>query len=429
MTAPFRIAIAGLGTVGGGVVALLRSHADIIAARAGRTIEIVAVSARDRNRDRGVDLSSCAWVDDPLDLIGRADAIVEAIGGADGIARDLVESSLRAGIPVITANKAMLAEHGAALADLSEQAGAPLCYEAAVAGGIPVIKALREGLAGNEVCAVYGILNGTCNYILSTMRETGADFESVLAQAQAMGYAEADPSFDIDGIDAAHKLSILSALAFGVRPEFSRVHITGIRQVSADDIAHAGALGYRIKLLGTARRGGDGKIVQTMEPCLIPQGSAIGAVEGVFNAVCIEADPVGTALMVGRGAGAGPTASAVLSDIIDLARGAVRPVYGIAPSALRDGAWGDIGDLCAHYYMRVTVLDKPGVLADVAASLRDHGVSVEAVRQQGRNPDQPVSIVITTHDTPRRNIVAACDDIAVHGHILHRPVLMRIENL
>lgn len=429
MTAPLRIAIAGLGTVGGGVAALLRDHADEIAARAGRKIEIVAVSARDSSRDRGVDLSSCVWVADPLDLIGRADVIVEAIGGADGIARDLVEASLRAGVPVVTANKAMLAEHGAALAALAEGSGTPLCYEPAVAGGIPVIKALREGLAGNTVHAVYGILNGTCNYILSTMRETGEDFDSVLKQAQAMGYAEADPSFDVDGIDAAHKLSILSALAFGVHPAFSRVHITGIRQVSAADIAHAQALGYRIKLLGTARRSRDGSIVQTMEPCLIPQDSAIGAVEGVFNAVCIEADPVGKSLMVGRGAGAGPTASAVVADLIDLARGNVRPVYGVPVRALVPGQWGDIGDLRAHYYMRVTALDKPGVLAEVAAALRDHGVSVEALRQQGRNPDQPVSIVITTHETPRRNIVAACDEIARRDHILDRPVLMRIEIL
>jgi homoserine dehydrogenase len=291
-----------------------------------------------------------------------------------------------------------------------------------------VIKTLREGFAGNNIHAVYGILNGTCNYILTEMRVRGRDFSTVLKEAQEKGYAEADPSFDIDGIDAAHKLSILSALAFGVRPSFKDVVIQGIRTISAVDIQYATDLGYRIKLLGMARRMEDGRIIQAMEPCLLPQDSPIGAVEGVFNAVFVEGDFVGKNLMVGRGAGAGPTASAVVSDLIDLARGIYVPVYGIPVDALAPARAGAVGDLSAHFYMRLTVLDKPGILADVAAILRDNHISVEAVRQNARNPGQKVAIVLTTHEARQSDVVAACARIAKLDLVQEPPAVMRIEN-
>ncbi len=428
MSQPLRIAIAGLGTVGAGVVRLLLHHHDLIATRAGRPIEIVAVSARDRSRQRDIDISSCEWVDDPVQLVGRADVIVELMGGAEGVARRLVETALKAGKPVVTANKALLAEHGLALASLSDLHKAPLMYEAAVAGGIPIVKALREGFAGNDIQAVYGILNGTCNYILTEMRETGRDFADVLREAQEKGYAEANPSFDVDGIDAAHKISILAALAFGVRPAFDQVIIQGIRHISAADIVHATELGYHIKLLGIARRNADGRILQSMEPCLVPRDSPIGAVDGVLNAVFVEGDFVRKSLLVGRGAGAGPTASAVLSDLVDLARGGHIPVYGIPAAQLQEMHPGAASDIHAHYYIHLSVLDKPGILADIAAIVRDHHISVEAVMQRSRNPDQPVSIVMTTHACRQSDVSAACDKITRLALMVEKPTVMRIES-
>lgn len=429
MTKPFRIGIAGLGNVGCGVVRILQDYPDLIANRAGRKVEILCVSARDKNKDRGIDLSACEWLDEPGNMAGdpRLDAVVEVMGGAEGTAHNLVERCLKAGKAVITANKALLAEHGAKLARLSDSTITPLMYEAAVAGGIPVIKTLREGFVGNRIEAVYGILNGTCNYILTAMRETGRDFEDVLKEAQAMGYAEADPSFDVDGIDAAHKLSILTALAFGVQPDFSAVQTQGIRQITASDIAYATELGYRIKLLGMARRVANERIVQRMEPCLVPQASPIGAVDGVFNAVLTEGNFVGSSLLVGRGAGQGPTASAVLSDIVDLAKGSYRPVYGIPADELQDAQWGGAADITGHFYMRLDVLDKTGVLADVTAILRDHDISVESVIQRSRNPDQPVSVVLTTHATHHADVELACLQIAALDLVVDRPVAMRIE--
>ena len=429
MAKPFRIGIAGLGNVGCGIVRILQDYPDMIANRAGRAVEIVCVSARDRNKERAVDVSAYEWLDEPGGMAGdpRLDAVIEVMGGAEGPARSLVERCLKAGKAVITANKALLAEHGAALARLSDSTVTPLMYEAAVAGGIPVIKTLREGFAGNEIGAVYGILNGTCNYILTAMRETGRDFEDVLKEAQEKGYAEADPAFDVDGIDAAHKLSILTALAFGVKPDFPAVRIEGIRHITASDIAYATELGYRIKLLGMARRVAEGRIVQRMEPCLVPQTSPIGAVDGVYNAVLIEGNFVGTSLLVGRGAGEGPTASAVLSDIVDLAKGNYRPVYGIPVDELQDAQWGGAEDITGHFYIRLDVLDKTGVLADVTAILRDHEISVEAVIQRSRNPDQPVSVVLTTHETRQADVEAACAKIAALKLVVVKPMVMKIE--
>jgi homoserine dehydrogenase len=309
MTQPLRIAVAGLGNVGAGTVKLLQLHARDLAQRCGRPIEIRAVSARDRSRDRGIDLAGYAWHDDPLALahLPEIDVVVELIGGAEGVARQLLEAALAAGKHVVTANKALLAHHGTALARQAEAKGLSLGYEAAVAGGIPIIKPLREGLAANRIERVYGILNGTCNYILTVMRQSGREFADVLADAQRLGYAEADPSFDVDGIDAAHKLAILAGVAFGCEINFAGVQVDGIRNVSAVDIAFAEELGYRIKLLGIARPTEFG-IEQRVHACMVPLGTPIAHVEGVYNAVVTEGDFVGQNICEGRGAGAGPTA-------------------------------------------------------------------------------------------------------------------------
>ncbi len=324
-----RIGIAGLGTVGAGVVRLLQENAGAVAAHAGRPIAVTAVSARDPSRDRGVALSGLRWVDDPVALATApdVDVVVELIGGSEGPARALVQAALANGRPVVTANKALIAVHGAGLA--AEAGTTPLAFEAAVAGGIPVIKALREGLAANRISRVAGILNGTCNYILTAMHTHKQEFAAVLAEAQALGYAEADPSFDIDGIDAAHKLAILAAIAFGRPVAFDAVYVEGIRTISALDIAFAEELDYRIKLLGTARRHGDG-IEARVHPCLVPRTAPLARVDGVFNAVVAEGDFVGRVMLEGRGAGAGPTASAVVADVIDIARGRFTPVWASA---------------------------------------------------------------------------------------------------
>jgi homoserine dehydrogenase len=425
MTQPLSVAVAGLGTVGAGVLKLLRDNADVVAARAGRPIAVTAVSARDRTRDRGVSLSGLRWYEDPVALAADAgvDVVVELIGGADGPARSLVEASLAAGKPVVTANKAMLAVHGASLATMAEEAGVTLAFEAAVAGGIPVIKALREGLAGNRISRIAGILNGTCNYILTQMRERGREFTEVLADAQKLGYAEADPSFDIDGIDAAHKLAILAALAFGRPVAFDAVHVEGIRGVSALDIGFAREFGYRIKLLGIARQS-DAGIETRVHPCMVPETAPIARVDGVYNAVVTEGDFVGRMMLEGRGAGAGPTASAVVADLIDLARGRSTPVWGGALSSAPSVP------MAAHvgaYYLRLMVVDRPGVIADVTAVLRDQGVSLESMLQRGRAPGEAVPVVLVTHETRESAMRAALDRIAGLDTVLEPPTLIRIE--
>ncbi len=428
MTRPLSVGLAGLGTVGGGVLALLRQNADIIAARAGRPVAVVGVSARDRDRDRGVPLAGLHWFDDPIALAHAPgiDVVVESIGGADGPARAVVEAALAAGRPVVTANKALLAVHGAALAARAEQAGVTLAFEAAVAGGIPVIKALREGLAGNRISRVAGILNGTCNYILTVMRERGREFAEVLAEAQRLGYAEADPSFDVDGIDAAHKLAILAALAFGRPVAFADVHVEGIRRVSAMDIAFAGELGYRIKLLGIARATEFG-IEARVHPCMVPQSSPIARVDGVFNAVVAEGDFCGRVMLEGRGAGAGPTASAVVADLIDIARGRTTPVWGAASGALSNAPSVAIESHVGAYYLRLMVVDRPGVIADVTAALRDAGVSMESMLQRGRSPGEAVPVVLVTHETSEAAMRAALVRIAALEAVLEEPAMIRIE--
>ncbi len=427
--ASLRVGIAGLGTVGAGCVRLLRENAALIEARAGRPIVVTAVSARDRSRDRGVDLDGLRWYDDPLSLAAEReiDVVVELIGGAEGPARRLVTESLQRGRPVVTANKALIALHGGTLAAMAERAGVALAFEAAVAGGIPVIKALREGLAADRLVRIGGILNGTCNYILTAMRESGRDFATVLEEAQALGYAEADPSTDVDGIDAAHKLAILAALAFGRPVDFSSVHVEGIRRIGALDIGFATELGYRIKLLGIARRSERG-VETRVHPCLVPQHSPIAQVEGVFNAVVAEGEFVGRLMLEGRGAGAGPTATAVAADLIDIARGSLVPAWGASSGALSSLTSVPMSACRGDYYLRLSVIDRPGVIAEIAGVLRDCGVSLKSMLQHGSNAaDGSVPIVLVTHETAESAMQDALSRIASLDVVLDAPTMIRIE--
>ena len=428
MTRPLAVGLAGLGTVGAGTLELLRKNAELIAARAGRAVTVTAVAARDRTRDRGLSIEGLRWYDDATALANdpAVDVVVEAIGGSEGTARATVEAALAAGKPVVTANKALLAVHGAALARTAESKGVPLAFEAAVAGGIPVIKALREGLAANRFTQVTGILNGTCNYILSTMRDRGREFTEALSEAQKLGYAEADPSFDVDGIDAAHKLAILAALAFGRPVDFSAVHVEGIRNVSALDIKLAEDLGYRIKLLGLARWTEAG-IETRVHPCMVPTDYPLARVDGVFNAVVAEGDFVGRVVLEGRGAGAGPTASAVVADLIDIARERHTPVWGAGLADLTPVPSIPMETRTGAYYLRLMVVDRPGVIADVTAALRDAGISLESMLQRGRAPGEAVPVVLTTHDATEKGIRAAIRRIEALDTVVEPPALIRIE--
>ncbi|MEX0697073.1 MAG: homoserine dehydrogenase [Dongiaceae bacterium] len=430
MSAPLRVGIAGLGTVGAGTVRLLGDRRELLALRCGRPIVVTAVSARDRNRDRGIDLAGYRWCDEPLALADdpEVDVVVELIGGADGIAKRLIEAAIAAGKHAVTANKALLAHHGTALARAAERAGVTIAFEAAVAGGIPIVKTLREGLAANRIQRVYGILNGTCNYILTAMRQSGREFAEVLAEAQALGYAEADPGIDVDGVDTAHKLALLTSLAFGCEVDFGGVHVEGIRHVSATDIAFAEELGYRIKLLGIARPTEHG-IEQRVHACMVPIGTPIAHVEGVFNAVVTEGDFVGQSVAEGRGAGAGPTASAVVADLIDIARGRSVPTFAVPADALRPLVRSPMERHRGPYYVRLMVLDRPGVIADVAAALRDELVSMEAMIQRARAPGEAVPVVLTTHDTEEAAMRRALARIAALDSVREPPHMIRIEAL
>lgn len=430
MGQPLRIALAGLGTVGAGVVKLIDTNRALIERRAGRPIEIVAVSARDRSRDRGIDLARFEWVDDAATLSARddIDVVVELIGGSDGPALTLARGTLTAGKAFVTANKAMIAHHGLDLARLAEAKGTPLKYEAAVAGGIPVIKGLREGAAANEIARVYGILNGTCNYILTVMEEAGRDFAEVLAEAQALGYAEADPSFDIDGVDAAHKLSILASLAFGTRLDFDAVNIGGIRHVIAADISEARALGFRVRLVGLAEATADG-LFQRVHACLVPLSHPMAHVAGSLNAVVAEGNFVGRLVFEGRGAGEGPTASAVVADLIDIARGEFGPAFAMPVDSLADPGSSAMSSRRGRVYLRFAVPDRTGVLAEITAAMRDAGVSIESLIQRGTNPEGDVLLVMVTHDTPEASVLAALDRLEGSQSVIGSPMLMHILDL
>ena len=426
MSQPLRLGIAGLGTVGIGVVRIIRQHSALLAARTGREISISAVSARDPNKDRGISLSGYAWENDAAALAVRddVDVFVELIGGHEGKAKEAVEAALDAGKDVVTANKALLAIHGQALAMRAENAGRALRYEAAVAGGIPVIKSLTEGLAGNDVTRVMGVMNGSCNYILTRMESAGLSYEEVFAEADGLGYLEADPQLDVGGIDAAHKLAILSSLAFGTQVNFDGIALEGIERVSIDDIHAAADMGYKIKLLGVAQKTGRG-LEQRMQPCLVPDTSPLGQLDGGTNMVVLEGDAVGQIVLRGPGAGEGPTASAVMADVCDVARGASGPVFGIPANRLAQAIPAS-SELPAPYYLRMSLEDKPGALARVAAVLGEAGVSIDRMRQYGHE-DASAPVLIVTHRTSADALQQALTAMAGTGVVASAPVALRIE--
>ncbi|MFN0263361.1 homoserine dehydrogenase [Tepidamorphus sp. 3E244] len=431
MTRPLRIGIAGLGTVGASVARIVAAKAEALALRAGREIEISGVSARDRSRDRGVDLSGATWFDDPVDLAksDEIDVFVELIGGSNGPARASVEAALDAGKQVVTANKALLAESGLALARMAEAAGVSIGFEAAVAGGIPVIKTVREAASANDVSRVFGILNGTCNYILTRMEDEGLDFEACLADAQRLGYAEADPTADIDGHDSAHKLALLATIAFGSEVEIGSVYLEGISSISQPDLKAADELGYRIKLLGVARRTQQG-IELRVTPTMIPKTAPMARVSGVLNAVGINGDAFGEITMVGAGAGGDATASAVISDIVDVACGRHSPVFAIPADKLAPANSSTIRMHAGPYYVRLDVHDRPGAFAGIATRMAEAGISLESIVQHGRGESAsqtPLPVIIITHDTMEQHIREALSRIEADGHIEGQPQMIRIE--
>lgn len=433
MAEPLRIGLAGLGTVGTGVVRLLETNHDLIAARAGRELKIVAVSARDRNRDRGIDLSGFAWEDDMANLAARGDVdvVVELVGGSDGPALELARKTLARGKALVTANKAMIAHHGLELAEAAEERDVALKFEAAVAGGIPVVKGLREGTSANALERIYGILNGTCNYILSTMEDTGADFAEVLADAQRLGYAEADPTFDIEGVDAAHKLAILAAIGFGARIDFESVRATGITSVGAADIAQADALGYVIRLIAMADvepgENGTPTLLQRVRPCLVSKEHPLSGVDGPTNAVVAEGNFSGRLLFQGAGAGEGPTASAVVADLIDIARDEVGAPFSIPVAQLKAMPPTESGHRIESTYIRFTVADRPGVLAEITAAMRDAGVSIESLIQKGRaEGGGDVLVAMVTHEGPERSVRAALELLDGSESLTAQPLVLPI---
>ncbi len=426
--APLRLGLAGLGTVGIGVVKIVQRHAALIAARTGREVVITAVSARDRSKNRDADLSGYAWETDPVALATRADVdvFVEVMGGHEGAARAATEAAIAAGKDVVTANKALLAHHGQSLALAAEAAGRVIRFEAAVAGGIPVIKALTEGLAGNQIRRVMGVMNGSCNYILTRMQNEGLSYQEVFDAAQQLGYLEADPNLDVGGIDAGHKLSLLASIAFGTKVSFDAVELEGIGNVSIDDIRLAEDMGYRIKLLGVAQLTGRG-LEQRMTPCLVPKDSPLGQLQGGTNMVVLEGDSVGQIVLRGPGAGEGPTASAVMADVIDIARGLRLPTFG-QPAATLATPVAARTATPAPWYLRMTLLDKPGALAKIATCLGEAGVSIDQMRQYGhQGANAPVLIV--THKAARDDIDHAIGRFAGTGVLVGAPVAIRIEEV
>ncbi|MFC2968380.1 homoserine dehydrogenase [Acidimangrovimonas pyrenivorans] len=428
MTDPLRLGIAGLGTVGIGTVKIVQRHAEMLARRGGRPVVISAVSARSRSKNRDADISGYGWEDDPVALAKRddVDVFVELMGGSDGPAKAATEAAIAAGKPVVTANKALLALHGQELAEAAEAAGVSIRFEAAVAGGIPVIKALTEGLAGNAIRRVMGVMNGTCNYILTRMEDAGLPYETVFEEARALGYLEADPTLDVGGIDAGHKLALLAAIAFGTRVAFDKVELEGIERISIDDIRHAADMGYRIKLLGVAQMTGRG-LEQRMSPCLVPADSPLGQLQGGTNMVVLEGDSVGQIVLRGAGAGEGPTASAVMGDVIDIARGCDLPIFGQLAASLAE-AVPALVTAPAPYYLRMTLVDKPGALAKVATALGDAGISIDRMRQYGHS-DTSAPVLIVTHRTTGADIAHAIRRFEETGVVLGAPVAIRIEEV
>ncbi|MEE9427046.1 MAG: homoserine dehydrogenase [Paracoccaceae bacterium] len=428
MSTPLRLGIAGLGTVGTGVVKIVQRHADLLAARTGRPIVISAVSARSRNKDRGVRLSGFAWEDDPVTLAKRddVDVFVELIGGSDGPAKAATEAAIADGKDVVTANKAMLALHGQELALAAEANDRIIRFEAAVAGGIPVVKALTEGLAGNQITRIIGVMNGTCNFILTKMQAENLGYNAVFAQAADLGYLEADPTLDVGGIDAGHKLALLAAIAFGTQVDFDGVELEGIEKITIEDIEQAADMGYRIKLLGVAQMTGRG-LEQRMSPCLVPASSPLGQLENATNMVVLEGDAVGQIVLRGAGAGEGPTASAVMADIVDIARGNRLATFGQPATGLTKAKAAQ-STVPAPYYLRLELQDKPGAMAKISATLGEAGVSIDRMRQYGHE-ERTAPVLIVTHKTSPAALRSAIGAMAATGVVASDPVAIRIEEL
>jgi homoserine dehydrogenase len=433
MAEALRVGVAGIGTVGASLVRLLDERAATLAAQCGRPITVVGVSARDRARDRGIDVSQMAWHDDPVALaVSAIDVFVELIGGDEGPAKASVEAALAAGIHVVTANKALLAKHGLALAKAAEAKHVLLNYEAAVAGGIPIIKTMRETLAGNSVSRVFGILNGTCNYILTRMEAEGISFADCLADAQRLGYAEADPTFDIEGNDTAHKLAILASIAFGTQVAADDIYLEGISNISQADIQAASELGYRIKLLGVAQRN-DGGIEQRVHPTMVPKESVIAQVAGVTNAVAIETDLLGELLLSGPGAGGNATASAVIGDLADIAKsrpGAQHgPVFGQPARTLKPAKRVRMRAHEGGYFIRLSMKDEAGVFASVAKRMAAEKISLESIMQKpGLAASQSdKTVILITHETTEAAIRKAIEAIVKDGSTTDTPQVIRIE--
>jgi homoserine dehydrogenase len=438
MGAPLKVGLAGLGTVGATVVRLIARQREALAARCGRPIEVVAVTARSRSKDRGVDLKHVRWVDDPATLAKDPgiDVFVELMGGEGDPAKGAVEAALAAGKSVVTANKALLARHGVALAALAERHHVALNFEAAVGGAIPIIKTLREGLAGNALARVYGILNGTCNYILTRMEQDGLTFAECLKDAQRLGYAEADPSFDVDGHDTAQKLAILASLSFGIKVDPDAVYVEGISTITPEDLDAADELGYRIKLLGVAVAT-DAGIEQRVHPTMVPKDSAIAQVMGVTNAVTIDPDPINEITLVGPGAGGEATASAVVSDIGDIARGVRTPPFGRPSAHLAVSAKAPMQRHEGGYYIRMLAVDRPGTAATIATRLAERQISLESIVQRhpggrphgGDDPADapPVPVILITYATTEDAVRQAIDAVVGDGVIVGKPQLIRIE--
>ena len=421
-----RIGLAGLGTVGQGFIKLLKLNNDIIALKSERSIILSAVSAQNKMKERSVSLEPYRWEEDPVKLATShdIDVFIELIGGTDGIALEAVKAALNAGKDVITANKAMLAHHGFELSQLAESQNLCIRFEAAVVGGVPVIKALSEGLAGNKLNRICGVMNGTCNYILTRMENQRLSYKSVFNEAKKLGYLEADPNLDVGGIDAGHKLSLLSSIAFGTQVDFNSMEIEGIDRITIEDIEQASDMGYRIKLLGLSQLTDDG-LEQRTQPCLVPRYSPLGQIEGATNLVALEGNFAGKIYLQGPGAGEGPTASAVMSDVIDLARGIRIPTFGQKVATQKKvSAINSASE--APYYLRFELIDKPGILAKIASSLGSANISINRMRQYGHS-SEVAPVIMLTHKTTPTHINRAINEIELSGVSTIKPLAIRIE--
>ncbi|WP_313703313.1 homoserine dehydrogenase [Massilia sp.] len=432
---PIKVGLLGIGTVGAGTFNVLQRNQEDIRRRAGRGIEITMVAARNLERAAQLTGGQCRVVDDPFQVVDspEVDIVVELIGGYE-LPRELVLRAIANNKHVVTANKALLALHGNEIFAAAQEKGVMVAFEAAVAGGVPIIKALREGLTANRIESVAGIINGTTNFILSEMRDKGLDFATVLKQAQELGYAEADPTFDIEGVDAAHKLTIMSAIAFGIPVQFDKAHVEGISQLQADDIRYAEELGYRIKLLGITRRTSAG-VELRVHPTLIPAKRLIANVEGAMNAVLVEADAVGSTLYYGKGAGSEPTASSVIADLVDVTRLATVDPYcrvphlAFQPNQMSDVAILPMSEITTSYYLRVYVNDQLGVMADLTRILADAGISIDAVLQKGTRGGARTDIIMITHQTREKNVDAAIERIEALASVVGKVIRIRLETL